>query len=116
MKIVQYGPVLPANQTRTRLLNGLVRGNTAGFVQKKTVICQWASLTEIDEVRKSEFPPFQNNTDITGIFVMDGEPSIESPITPDHYIKNATLTGTAWLQVDGGTPGITASRGSLASA
>ncbi len=111
MEIVMLGPVLPASQSRTRLLNGQVRGNTAGYVQKKTVICQWASLAEIDEIRRREFPPFENNADVTGVFVIDGEPSIESPITPDHYIKNATMSGTAWFVADGETPKISASRG-----
>lgn len=113
--ILEYAPALQANQTRTRLLNGRVRGNTAGFIQKLSIICQWASLPEIETVIHNYFPSFDNNTDITGRFVLDGDPSIESVVTPDHYIKNATLTGTAWFDTSGAArdPGVIAIRGEL---
>lgn len=116
MLITRYDPVLPAGVSRTRMLNGKVRGNTAGFTQKLTVICQWASIEEIDEVRRQYFTDFNNMDDVTGKFVLDGEPSIEDVVTPDHYIKNSTMTGSAWYDTNSGvTPGVTGTRGTLAS-
>lgn len=116
MLIAEYGLVLPANEQRHRLLNGAVIGTTAGYIQKLTVMCQWASMEEIEEVISQYFPGVAANmTDVTGIFCLDGEPSIEPVVTPDYYLKNATMTGTAWYATQGGiTPSIYAQRGSIA--
>lgn len=118
--IVEYSLTLPDNQQRTRLLNKRVIGTKAGYRQTLTVMCQWATLSEIDDVRREYFPGVTADTiqDVTGVFFIDGDPSIEAvtDTAPDLYLKNATLQGSAWYESDSGNaPDVYVSRGSIQS-
>jgi len=118
--IAEYSLVLPDNQQRTRLLNKRVIGTKAGYRQILTVTCQWATLAEIDNVRREYFPGVTTELvqDVTGVFLLDGEPSIEAvtDTAPDLYLKNATLQGSAWYETDSGNaPDVFVSRGNVQS-
>lgn len=116
MLIAEYAPTIPVGETRTRLLNGRVRGWKAGLIQKLTVSCEWATLEEIRQTINRFFPGVEtNNSDVTGVFFLDGDPSIEPVSTKDLYVRNAVLSGSAWYPPDSpeNPPELTYEYGSL---
>ena len=95
-KVVRYEQAVPDGESRTRLLDGTVRGHRAGYIQTLTVICEWATQSEIESVSQEYFPGIEeNNTDVSGIFCLSGQPSLEPVVQNDYPLYNCTLTGTA---------------------
>jgi len=95
-QVVRYNPATPDGESRTRLLDGTVRGHRAGYKQTLTVICEWATELEIQEAVNEYFPGIlENNTDVAGVFCLNGEPNLEPVVTNDYPLYNCTLTGTA---------------------
>lgn len=106
-KVVRYEQTMPDGESRTRLLDGTVRGHRAGYVQTLTVICEWATQAEIDEAIQEYFPGITtNNSDVTGVFCLSGQPSLEPVVQNDYPLYNCTLTGTAMFSnaVEGHLP------------
>lgn len=102
-KVVRYEQTVPDGESRTRLLDGTVRGHRAGYIQTLTVICEWATQAEIDEVTQEYFPGITtNNSDVTGVFCLSGQPSLEPVVTNDYPLYNCTLVGTAMFGSSGG--------------